>query len=279
MKKLIFAVLSAVLLALPAGAQEEADYDSRVTGVTGEVTVFSADQAAEGVPADVDMPLDPGDRVTTGPDGTCEIALDGEHAITLKENSSFTLSQPRKAETIIELTVGSLLAKFSKLLGGQTIKVRTPTAVAAVRGTELGVDVEGDESHFGIFDEGKVEIESAGGRETLITNQETKVMKGARPLPPYQLQRLMRHRRFMRNVLKKRPGSLRKAWRRLPPQDRARMRREIIQKRLEWRRQKLEKMRQKMQERREQGPRRQRPDQEKMERRKRQIMENRRRER
>lgn len=275
----IFLATSAVLcLAFPAAAEEETDYDARLTQAAGEVTVFAADQAAEGVPADADMPLEAGDRVVTGADGTCEIALDAEHAITLKENSSFTLSKPAKADTILELTVGSLLAKFSKLLAGQSVKVRTPTAVAAVRGTELGVEVEGSESHVAVFDEGRVEVESEGGKETLISNQETVVRRGARPLAPYQIKRLMRHRRFMRAHLKRRPGLLRQAWRRLPPQDRARLRREIIQKRLEWRRQRLEQMRQKMQERRrEDGPRRRRPDQEKMERRKREIMERRRR--
>lgn len=281
MTKRLLAALAALALALPVRAQDDNDYDARLTEVSGEVTVHFADGGAEGAPAGEDMPLEPGDKIVTGEDGTCEVALDADHAVYLKENTTFILSQPRKTNAVLELTLGSLIAKFTKLIAGQQLQIHTPTAIASVRGTEVAVEVEDATTHVGVFDEGKVEVQNDQGREILIAGQETKVLRGARPLAPYQLRRLVKHRRFMRSHLKRRPAALRRAWKRLPPQDRARLRREIIQKRLEWRRQRLEQMKQKMQERREprQGPRKLRKDQERMERRKREIMERRRRER
>ena len=122
-------------------AQAETDYEARLTEAKGEVTVFTADEP-EGVPGGAGMPLLPGDKVKTGEDGSAEIALSGEHCISLRSRSELTLSNLRRADSELSLALGSLLAKVQSLAGG-LFRVRTPSAVAAVRGGRT-IDTEAE---------------------------------------------------------------------------------------------------------------------------------------
>lgn len=244
----------ALLLALaaaPALAQDAADWDARLGSVRGEVTVFSAGGSTDGVAGEEDMPLEAGDRVVTAEGASAEVVLDGGSLITLRESSDFKVESPSKADASFSLAFGSLLAKIQKLAAGR-FSVRTPSAVAAVRGTEFGVEVEGEETHVGVFDEGKVEVsEAAGGpAELLIANQETRVAKGAKPLHAYQLQRLMRHRALMRGH-GRRLAAIRKRWKALPPAARQELRKKALERAGERRRTMLEKRKQGLERRQE----------------------------
>lgn len=254
----------------PAGSDQ---YDARLTEVKGEVTLYASDEM-EGVPAEKDTPLEPGDRVTTGPDASAEIGLDGTHVISLGASSDFTLESPKRSDSILKLALGSLLAKIQSLAAGQGLRVRTPTAVAAVRGTEFGVDIPAetpDETHVGVFDEGRVEVQGGeGAPELLKSNQETSVRRGQRPLAAYQLRRFVRHRRFMR-TFRKRAAALRQRWKALPPEKRRELRRNRFELMRE-RRQNLRQERRKAQQgRKPRKPVRKREDQEKMEKRREEI--------
>ncbi|MFI5362599.1 MAG: FecR domain-containing protein [Elusimicrobiota bacterium] len=182
MKILLAAALCLLWAALPASAQggEGDRWDARITAATGEVSVHPAGGGDE-VDGEAGLPLEEGDRVTTAQGATAEIALDGGSLISLSEDSDFTLENTKKSESIFSVALGSILAKIQKL-GSQSLTVRSPTSVAAVRGTEFGVDVEAGASHVGVFDEGRVEVRSpSGGMEVLTPNQETSVARGEAP--------------------------------------------------------------------------------------------------
>ncbi len=211
------------------------------------------------------MPLDAGDRVVTAEGASAEVVLDGGNLITLRESSDFKIEAAAKSDSVFSLAFGSLLAKISKL-GENRMRVRTGTAVAAVRGTEFGVEVEGEQTHVGVFDEGKVEVSAADGgpAELLISNQETRVAKGAKPLGAYQLQRLMRHRALMRGH-GRRLAALRKSWKALPPAQRQELRKKALERQRERRKEFLEKRKQGAERRQERrGPRVERKDERKM---------------
>lgn len=227
------------IVLLLAGLALSQEHEARLTEVKGEVTFYGAEQP-EGLPAEKDAPIVAGDRIVTGPDSYAELALDAEHVIYLRENTDFTLTQTRKDSAELTLTLGSLLAKVRKLVSGESLKVRTPTAVAAVRGTEFAVESAGDETHVAVYDEGKLEVSGSGASETLLANQETAVMRGRPPLPAYYLRRLERHRRLMRGRLRARPAAIRKAWRSLPPAERQQLRRKAIERMIENRRKRAE---------------------------------------
>ena len=231
---MLHALLAASLLAVPGPllAQEPAEglRDVRVTQVQGTVTLYTADDP-EGVPAEVDTPLEPGDRLVTGAGSTAELAFDsGESVVTINESSDFTLRDARRSATVLELSSGGLLAKIKKLLEGETLQVQAPAAVAAVRGTEFGVEAPaGEQTHVGVFDEGRVEVTGqAGPPQFLEPNQETSVVKGAPAQPPRGLQRFARRREFMRKVMRARVARLRGRWRALPPQQRRELRRKAL---------------------------------------------------
>ena len=128
--------------------------------------------------------------------------------------------------------------------------MRTPTAVAAVRGTEFGVDVAGEETHVGVFDEGKVEVSGQSGEtQTLQPNQETSVQRGRGPAKPYALKRLLRQRRRFA-AFRRRALAMRRRWRRLAPARRRALRQRQLS-RMRQRRQKLMKARARMEKRRQ----------------------------
>ena len=249
--RLLTVLLTLTLAAVPALAQEAADWDARLGVVKGEVTVYSADGGEDGASGEEGMPLEAGDRVVTAEGASAEIVLDGGSLVTLRESTDFKIESPAKADSVFHLAFGSILAKIQKL-GEQKLRVRTGTAVAAVRGTEFGVEVEGDETHIGVFDEGKVDVSAADGgpAELLIANQETRVAKGAKPLHAYQLQRLMRHRALMRGH-GRRLSAIRKNWRALPPAQRLELRKKALERMRERRRGMIEKRKQGMERRSE----------------------------
>jgi hypothetical protein len=239
MKSILAAIVFAALAAAPVRAQEDR-WDARLAGVSGDVTVIAADGSPE-VSGEAGMPLEEGDRVVVAEGGSAEVALDGGSLIALRENSDLKLEKTAKADSSFFLTAGSLLAKIQKL-GTQRLSVHTPTAVAAVRGTEFGVEVEGDASHVGVFDEGKVEVTApAGGTpELLISNQETSVKKGQAPAHAEQLQRFIARRAQMRGQ-RSRLAAIKAKWKVLPPAQRRQMRQQAMERMREHRKKMLEK--------------------------------------
>ena len=240
--------------ALPLRAQD-GDWDARLGAVSGDVTVVAADGSPE-ASGEEGMPLEEGDRVVVGEGGSAEVALDGGSLITVRGGSDFKLEETSKGESSFFLSAGSLLAKIQKL-GSIRLRVRTHTAVAAVRGTEFGVETDGTESHVGVFDEGKVEVSRPdGGRaETLISNQEISVGKGAEPLRAVQIKRFIAHRAAMRGH-GRRLAAIKAKWKALPPEQRIEMRKKFLERMREHRRKFIEKraaIRQKADERRKEN--------------------------
>lgn len=251
----MIALLISVFLVNAQAAEETQEWDARIVSVSGSVTLLEQGGDAEGSPAAADTPLQEGDRIRTGEDGSAEISLEGSSVIKLGPDSDFKLSNAHRAQTLFDLAGGTFLAKIQKLLSSQSLQVRTPTAVAAVRGTEFGVEVpSADESHVGVFDEGKVEVKGPGGSETLIGNQETRVAKDGKPLTPYQLKRFIRHRAAVRGF-KRRLAALRKGWKALPPEERRRRRKELLEQMRERRKKRLEKLHERKERREERGER------------------------
>jgi hypothetical protein len=239
--KFLVATLAMLLAAsAPVRAQEE-KWDARLAAVSGDVTVIAADGSPE-VSGEANMPLEEGDRVVVAEGGSAEVALDGGSLIALREHADFKLEKTSKGESSFFLAVGSLLAKIQKL-GTQRLHVRTPTAVASVRGTEFGVEVDGDDSHVGVFDEGKVEVtgDKGGPPELLISNQETSVRKGAAPEHAAQLKRFMAHRRQMRGQMRSHLSALRTKWKTMAPEQRREMRKKFMERMREHRLKMIEK--------------------------------------
>jgi hypothetical protein len=167
-----------------ATAAEAPAWEARITTVDGDAAFVFPGGKEDGMPATTDMPVDPGDRIETGDKSRIEIALASKSVFAIGPNSSFTLDAPEEQDgswvTGLTLSLGSFMAKVKRLAGENSIEIRTPTAVAAVRGTEFGLDVtQGGETDIRVYDEGRVGIlsrEDPTIEETILApNQEAQV--------------------------------------------------------------------------------------------------------
>lgn len=128
MIRLSLAVL-AVALAAPTFAQ-----DATLARISGPVSVL-AEGGTRFVKAKGGEQLLFGDTVRVGKGGIAQLTLRDRGAVLLREESLLTLQgSPRR--TTLAVKYGEFLIGLKKTLeAGQTFKVRTPAAVAAVRGT------------------------------------------------------------------------------------------------------------------------------------------------
>lgn len=165
----------AALCAVPASADSVARAAkvpaASLLFVSGAVTVESKGASHKGRQGEA---LADGDAVASGEGAAAIVALADGSRLKLKESSRLvlTLPGPRAPTTDILLTLGGVFAKVAKRLPAAEFRVRTPTAVAAVRGTRFftayGRAREKNRDLWVCVDEGVVEV----GTD-----------KAARPLP------------------------------------------------------------------------------------------------
>ena len=119
-----------------------ADMHVTVMHVEGTVTVTQK-VTGQIVDAYVAMQLQEGDRIDVAVDSFCEVAL-GEalqNIISINENTTVVVES--RQPTIIELPNGRVFSLIKNLEKGSQFQIRTPTAIAGVRGTGLGVAFSG----------------------------------------------------------------------------------------------------------------------------------------
>jgi len=117
-----------------------------VTDTGGDVRVLkSAKKQWAG--AMVGMILREGDKVVTGEDGKVRIGLENGNVLALQPNSEILMKIMRQDpgsgeyDNTFESDYGKIKAIVEKLGDKSTFKVKTPTAVCAVRGTVMYLDV------------------------------------------------------------------------------------------------------------------------------------------
>ena len=230
--KTSFLILPAALLLFKFSAAAE-DFDARLGAISGSVEVLAAPEADVWSDAEEGMPLSAGDKVRSGADSSAEIALDDGGVIRLGENSTVKVSSLGRSSASFFLDMGSLVAKIQGLLKKklERLEVRTPAAVAAVRGTEFCVehDQAENETTAGVFDEGKLSVSAidADGKpvaEGLVEQgNEVSLRAGAREVRPAGMRRLLRRRAHVL-AMRTRLTALRKTWKRMPPEKRMELR-------------------------------------------------------
>ncbi len=133
---LVFAVLFArPALAADAKAPGPKAEGARLGAVTGDVTIQSKDGGRLGKKGSA---IAAGESVATGKGATAVIELPDGSRLKLRESGKLAVTLPgaKSPATEVSLSFGSVFAKVAKRFD-QQFSVRTPTAVAAVRGTEF----------------------------------------------------------------------------------------------------------------------------------------------
>lgn len=126
--------------------------------------------------------------------GEATVILYDSVVVTLEPNSEVTISKLVQDHPGIKQVSGSTWTKFADVVGITTFDVETPTTVATVRGTEFGVDVQGNESSVDVG-EGNVDV-GADGKVTNVKQFQKLVKKegleaALSDLTPEQKQKLL----------------------------------------------------------------------------------------
>ncbi len=208
--------------------------EARLLGLKGPVYLHVAGRPeGEYVEASSGTPLAEGDWVRVGAGASAELSIDGDTHVALSSGSDLGVTSLAAAGLELRLALGSLAAKVRKLATGQNFRVRTPTVVAAVRGTEFIVeeDADGGAGRVGVVDEGRVEVSSEEGGEPVFLErrQETVIRPGRPPEAPRALEALRRHADGFADV-RRHAAETARAWRPMPPEARASARNALAQR-------------------------------------------------
>ncbi len=109
------------------------------------------------LPAFVQTALKPGDEVRTHARSRAEVRLGDGVLVRLKENTIFKIVRLKSSKDAFHVSLrllgGKILLKVAKSLGqGFRVKVRTPTAVATVRGTMFIVDAQASKTEIKVLE-------------------------------------------------------------------------------------------------------------------------------
>lgn len=132
MKKLLFLLASFSILSISAAVASTENLT--VSNLTGEAQIIRGSQS---LPAQVGTSLQTGDILNTSPDGTLDLALNDVAGARVLPSSEFSIESGSSANMKLKIKEGNAILNLKKLPEGSTFQVETPTAVAAVRGTQF----------------------------------------------------------------------------------------------------------------------------------------------
>jgi hypothetical protein len=159
MKKILCFAIFVFLSGTALGSAQPGEVGT-LTFLVGEAFVKRAGQ--DWCNAEFDMALYTGDKIKTGADSRCEIALITGSVIRMDEHSIQDLekiSVEKKAKEVsLFVGAGRLWLNARKIVSKHdSFKVRTDKTVCAIRGTRLGLDTNKSISRIAVY-EGEVEV-------------------------------------------------------------------------------------------------------------------------
>jgi hypothetical protein len=136
------AAIAAISLMLPAAAPAQTSKAGVVTTLQGTATVARS-SAPDPAPLKFKDDVFVQDRITTGEESIARILLGGKAVVTIRERSSLTITETATSSTI-EMTSGKIALSVdkSRVKPGESVEIKTPNAVAAIRGTIIIAEVD-----------------------------------------------------------------------------------------------------------------------------------------
>lgn len=172
-----------LLKGLPAGCV--------VAFVRGDAMVKQKERS-EWTPLKINDAVKEGSSVKTGRESAVELVFEDKTSILLKEDTIINLSVSRKGVLHFIrdffLDAGRVITNFRGATGQeQRLNIRTPSAVAAARGTEFRTSVDADDSTRSEVLEGQIEVEAMRKKVKVEKEEGTVVKMGGLPLEPRKL--------------------------------------------------------------------------------------------
>ena len=170
---------------------------ARIKFLIGKVRILHA-QETTWKDARINQDIFTGDRIQTNLSSRLELQMPDESIIKINENTIFDVKTIKTVEDdnldrmSFTLFAGSIWAKFKKLVNTrQSRQIESPSAVVAIRGTTLEMDVNQNNRTVVRVIEGKVAVSSKNvqGEVLVGTNQESIVEEGKAPTPASTISR------------------------------------------------------------------------------------------
>lgn len=110
---------------------------SKILAFTGNVEARLTAADEDWIPAKRNMEILEGGTIRTGANGAAVIYMPNKTKIWLRANSNLEIEENKSFATRISLLFGSIKIRVPHLLRRERFRVKTPTAICAVRGTEF----------------------------------------------------------------------------------------------------------------------------------------------
>lgn len=148
-----------------------------ITSYTGYIEIERKSTGAREAVSRAPAGMAPGDKVHTGRGGRATVQFRDGSQVALGPFAIFTVEAETPGETTIFLEAGKLWAAVSKN-ARRRFSVRTPTAVAAVRGTEFSVEARGERATAVEVFGGLVSVSALGVESMVSASQRVDVAEG-----------------------------------------------------------------------------------------------------
>lgn len=161
-------------IVLSCGGEKSPDYAT--------VSFFIGNVQKNGKAVAIGDTVTESDVIVTGERSSCDLKIGGS-VIRIKQSSKLEFASLMKGKdgenTVLDLNEGKLLCKPKKLLKDDKFTVKTPTAIAAVRGTQFTVESDVKKTtRIKVYD-GKVKVAK---RVKALEDKVDKVVENAAPV-------------------------------------------------------------------------------------------------
>ncbi len=188
-----------ILISAQFSCKKEAEMALKIQSFVGDVKIVKA--SGETVPSIGDS-LEPADAIKTGEQSMADLLLGESGLIRVNQNSAVTVAslvgQPAD-DTEVAMDEGKIFVTMSKLKKGE-FKVKTATAVIAVRGTSFRVTSSKEKARLDVV-KGTVKVKPVKDGEVVEEVEETVDVNQTIELDRQTVAEIVRNRKKM-NVMK-----------------------------------------------------------------------------
>jgi hypothetical protein len=231
-----FLILNFEFLIAVSHAEPLSENQARFGVITGDVGLL-AQGADHWIVPHEGLPIEPGDHIRTGEDGTVEIVPSAHALWILQPGTDGVVEHNDVNAGRVDLSSGSLLGKVDSRRTVGTVQrweFDTPAAVLAVRGGDFAITVTHDDgTRLGVF-EGSVDMEPAETAEgpappqEVLAGHEASARRGKAVQVLARLSPRLAALSALRPVLHVRQTQIEDTWSPLTPTVRAELRRAYV---------------------------------------------------
>ncbi|MGC8728290.1 MAG: FecR domain-containing protein [Elusimicrobiales bacterium] len=210
--------------------------DIRIERIGGNVKVITSYEEEADLTDNYQYPLEAGDTIKTGYDGYANIYINNIGVIRLERNTEMEITEPSN-DMVFSLFLGSVVSKMESLNKSKmSLKIKTPSALVAVRGTEFAAEYSKfqDETSAAVFDEGEVvlypgENEDEAKAIKITKNSETSLTSSSKRVKVTKLSKFLKYKRSLTEA-KKNLIAHKKKWKKFDNEHRQKFREALFKK-------------------------------------------------